>query len=183
MEENRLWDVGGIKLRRNRGITLVEVIIALGILGTITVFFWTILNSSSRDSYTITDKMYVQNSVAKLMNTIEQDIKEANIYDFPDNERGIITNSADNKIYVFSNDIDDTNAIRYTFDSEKYTVEREKAGSSVTYDSIISFSMEQIMGEKYGAKVDIIGGKDAEGEGLDKTRYSLSSTYYTRNTL
>lgn len=162
-------------MKKNRGFTLVELVVVMAYLGVVTVFFWTILSSASKDSYTLNEKMEVQTSVTALMNIIEQDIQEAKIYNLSVTERGIIIVDNENGVYELYD-------IVYSFDKDKRTVTRTQGGTSGTYSDIVSFSMTPVSGEKYGVEVSITGGKKADGGTLDKSRYSLNSTYYSRNT-
>ena len=162
-------------MRRNKGFTLVEIIVVLACLGTVTVFFWTVLNSASKDSYTINDKIVIQSSVTSLMNIIQEDVQEAKI---------ILTNSGKKGIVNINGTTYQFGDITYTFNEEKKTVTRiEKSGANATYSDIVSFSITAADNtEKYGVDVSIIGGRKAVGE-TDRLRYSLNSTYYTRNTI
>jgi len=145
----------------------------------VTGFFWTMLNSSSEDAYTLNDKVAVQSSVTSLMNIIQQDVQEAKIMQIGDNtgEYGIMVSNANDE-YKFGDVI-------YTFDSANRKVIRVKDGSKSEYDYIYYFSMSNVEKETqkgYGVSVSIKGSKVLQGEELVRTRYDLSSTYYTRNT-
>lgn len=194
-------------MKNNKGLTLVELIIVLACLGMVTLFFWSILGSSSEDAYTLTDKMMVQNSVTSLMNTIQKDVQEAKIVitkvkdDKPIN--GIlVTQVEEDTLYIFntvclsSEDeeeeiIYNDNTIEYKFNEEERTVTRKQGKSENAmvskYTDIVSFSMEYpgantLNENTYGVKVSIVGGKIDIGEGHDRSRYDLDSTFYTRNT-
>ncbi len=177
-------------MKQNKGFTLVEIVIVLACLVGVLAFFWKILESSSKDAYTINEKMEVQNSVASLMNIIQQDTQEAKIILISENTYGIFTtpvNSSkvyENKKYEFGNE---SNKRTYEFDSSNKTVTRISIkGGDVetgTYYNIVGFSLKPINKPNYGVEVDIIGGKkDYDTAELDKSRYSLNSTFYTRNT-
>jgi len=168
--------IGGIRLKKNGGFTIVELIVVMACFGLVALFFWTMLSSSSEDTYTLTEKVEVQTSVTSLMNIIQKDIQEAKIVNLSA-EKGIVRVSGDN--YNFNN-----GGIVYTFEASKRTVTRTEGSSVSKYDDIIVFSMNPIKGEKYGAEVKIIGGKKPiNTDELDKSRYELRSTYYTRNTI
>lgn len=175
MEEAELWKViGGVLVKENKGFTLVELIIVMACLGIVLIFFWTMLSSSSEDTSTITEKVEVQNSVTSLMNIIQQDVQEAKIYNISESEAGIV--NIGSNAYSFSN-------VNYTFDSTKKTVTRETSEGSSVYNDIVSFSMERATGSsKYGVNVKITGGKKSISE-RDKSRYSLESMFYSRNTI
>ena len=158
-------------MKRNKGFTLVELIIVMACLGMVTLFFWTVLDSSSKDSYTLNEKIIVQSSVTSLMNIVQQDVQEAKIFPISDTEKHIV--DVDEDIYSFS-------SIKYSFDKTSRTVTRTQGSSVSTYNDIAVFSMTAIKKDKYGVEVKIIGGKT--GDGTDRTRYELNSTFYTRNT-
>ena len=180
-------------MKQNKGFTLVELIIVLACLTGVLGFFWKILESSSKDAYTINEKMEVQNSVVSLMNTIQQDTQEAKIIQVAANTYVIFIATIDsdmideNKRYEFG---DTTNKKIYEFDANDKTVTRTVINGEDTeigtYDNIIGFEMTQPKESnksKYGVNVNIIGGKkDYRTSELDKSRYSLNSTFYTRNT-
>lgn len=161
-------------MKKNKGFTLVELIVVAACLGLVTMFFWSILNSTSEDSYNINDKIAVQTNVTALMNVIQQDIQESKIIQLSENKKGILEADYTNNVYNFSN-------VTYTFDKSNRVVTRSKGDEVGKYNDISDFVMEAIEGEKYGAKVEIVGGKKAVDE-FDKSRYTLSTTYYTRNT-
>lgn len=164
-------------MKRNKGLTLVEIIVVMACLGMVTLFFWSILNSSTEDNYTLTEKMEVQNSVTVLMNIIQQDIQEAKIYNIS-GQKGILDVSEE-PTYKFKD-------FEYIFDEDSRKVTKEIDDIVVTeYGDIIDFKLEKVEnGSKYGVEVKITGGKKPMNyEGLDKSRYSLNSTFYTRNTV
>ena len=157
-------------MKRNKGFTLVELIIVLACLTGVLGFFWKILDSSSRDAYTINDKIEIQNSVTSLMNIIQQDIQEAKIILVSESDYGIFVPREDsdkiyeNKIYEFGT-TDDKKI--YTFNSFDRAVTRTsiKEENSVTntestiYNNIIGFSLEAVNKTNYGAKVTVLGSK------------------------
>ena len=163
-------------MRRNKGFSLVELIIVMACLGFVILFFWNVLNSTSEDSYTIGHKIEVQNSVTSLMNQIEKDVQEAKIFSISADAKGIIVADNFNHFYKFA----DTSDIEYEFDDENFFVTRTHGEESTVFNNITEFSMFPIENEKYGVEVKIVGNK--EGKTYEKTRYSLSSTFYTRNT-
>lgn len=174
-------------LKRNKGFTIVEVIMVISCLSLVTLFFWSILSSSSEDSYTLTEKVEVQTNVTALMNQIEKDVQEAEIYSVSASSAGIME-EVDATTFKFKN-------IEYSFDKENRVVTRteelEDGSEMLIYGDITELDMENVTGNKYGVKVEIVGAKviienpdePANYEVVDKTKYSLNSTYYTRNTL
>lgn len=199
-------------MKKNKGLTLVELIIVMACLGMVTLFFWTILSSSSEDAYTLTDKVMVQNSVTSLMNTIQKDVQEAKIVTTKIQDKknvlGILSkemvaNIENENIYFFNanssteyedSDVISIGQIHYNDDTVKY--EFNKANKTVTrtqgkdenvtvavYDNIVAFSISKVNEGKYGVTVKIVGGKmDIDTAEHDRSRYELNSTFYTRNT-
>jgi len=176
-------------LRKNSGFTLVELIIVLACLSMVTLFFWSILSSSSEDSYTLTDKVAVQSSVTSLMNIIEKDVQEARIITSVDTGDKWIVLIDGNK-YVFNtaslagyND----RTIEYVFDEANGIVTRSLGKEDTTdksvYRDIKEFSMSSSVGEKYRVDVKIVGGKELDPSKHDKSRFELNSTFYSRNTI
>jgi len=193
LEEARIRQIiGGIAVKKNRGFTLVELILVMACIGLVLVFFWSILQSTSEDTYTINDKIAVQTSVTSLMNIIQKDIQEAKIVTIEENgtEKGIVL--IDGAKYIFNTYnaaplVYNDKTVVYEFDVGNRTVTRtEGSGNNAVsvYSDIADFSMTKVEGSsKYGIKVDIQGGKEPKDAEVDKSRYSLSSTYYARNTL
>ena len=173
-------------MKKNKGFTLVELIVVLACFVMVTGFFWTMLNSSSEDSYTLNDKVAVQSSVTSLMNIIQQDVQEAKIF----------TKDSDEKIIVYINSETSDGAeyylkdVAYIFQKGtrcvfRKTIDAEGKGkTSNTYSDIVEFSMTPVKNSgKYGVEVNIIGGKvNWEYGEHDKSKYELNATYYTRNT-
>ena len=179
-------------MKSNKGFTLIELVIVIALLTGVLGFFWKILDSSSKDAYTINDKIEVQNSVTSLMNIVQQDVQEAKIILRPDDEYGIFYAEEDSnmiyegKEYVFG---DGTNKKIYEFDDSSKTVTRTSIKGENTetgvFNNIIGFSFKKPEKKpNYGVEVDIIGGKkDYDSSEIDKSRYNLNSTFYTRNTM
>ena len=180
-------------MKQNKGFTLVELIIVLACLTGVLGFFWKILESSSKDAYTINEKMEVQNSVTSLMNAIQKDTQEAKImFISAENTYAIFVADESNsdkiyedKEYEFG---EESNKKIYEFDAANKTVTRTNTVGEITtvgtYDNIIGFSLKPIVNKsKYGVEVDIIGGKkDYDSAEIDKSKYTLNSTFFTRNT-
>lgn len=160
-------------MKKNEGFTLVEVIVVLVSLSLVTMFFWTILSSSSEDAYTISEKIEVQSITTALMNIIQEDIQEAKIFQTEDGETII---EKENGVYTFGN------GITYSFDITKHEVIRTEGEDVETYKYIATFSISSVKNDNYGADVKIVGGKYPDNP-ADKTRNTLNSTFYTRNTM
>lgn len=162
-------------MKRNRGFTLVELIVVMACLPMVILFFWTVLNSTSQDTYTLNDKIEVQNGVTVLMNVIQQDVQEAKIFNITASSKGIIITTGNE--YQFGS------GVVYEFNSTKKIVTRKNGDDVAEYNNIVDFSMDALnSGNKYGVNVSIVGGKKSLDE-ADKSRYSLSTSYYSRNTI
>ena len=177
-------------MKQNKGFTLIELVIVLACIVGVLALFWKILESSSKDAYTINEKIEVQNSVTSLMNTIQQDTQEAKIILVSENTFGIFTSPTnsnkvyEDKEYEFG---EGSNRKIYEFDASNKTVTRTNINGAKTdtgvYYNIVGFSLKSINKPNYGVEADIIGGKkDYDTSELDKSRYNLNSTFYTRNT-
>ena len=176
-------------MKNNKGITLVELIIVAACLSLVTMFFWTVLSSSSEDSYTINDKIEVQNNVTVLMNLLQADIQQASPKVSALLGRGIFFDLQED-LYIINGA---EGLVRYEFDEVNRTVKRiiklkengeaDTNSSAESFPNITEFLLEPMpeSGDKLGAKVKIVGGKDPDNE-VDRSRYELNSTYYTRNT-
>ena len=160
-------------MKKNEGFTLVEVIVVLVSLSLVTTFFWTILSSSSEDAYTISEKIEVQSITTSLMNIIQEDIQEAKIFQ-TENGKAII--EKENGVYTLGK------GVTYSFDATKHEVTRVEGEEKETYKYINTFSISPVKKDNYGADVKIVGGKYPDNP-TDKTRNTLSSTFYTRNTM
>lgn len=196
----------------NKGITLIEIIVALTLMMIVLPFAWDYINGSIKDTATINNKVAVQNSVNALMTQLQRDIQEARCPINP-NE----------KIYVGNKDLDgefgfytggkfgigeygvlickpdgegnDYGSVLYEFDevNKKVTVSSGlkigRTGGSGDYDKLEN-GENTIVGDynfikeitltrvgENGVKVYIRGGIDS------KSGYTLTNTYYTRNTI
>lgn len=182
-------------MKRNQAFTLVELIIVISVFSVVTLFFWQVIDSASKDTSTITDKVEVQSVVTTLMNRIQKDIQEAipingtkNIFVKIVDEKVTINEKEELIRYYIINKRD--GCIKYEFDNVNKNVKRavveldgdlDIIGEDEVsqYDNIKEFLMNQ---DGLGASIKIIGGKNHESE-VDKSRYELNSSYYTRNTV
>lgn len=160
-------------MKKNEGFTLVEVVVVLVSLSLVITFFWTILSSSSEDAYTISDKIEVQTSVTSLMNILQEDIQEAKIFQ---TESGKAIIEKENNVYSLGK------GITYSFDTVNHEVTRNDGQSVEVYKYITTFSVIPVKKDNYGVDVKIVGGKYPD-DPVDKTRDTLNSTFYTRNTM
>ena len=64
-------------MKSNKGVTLVELIIAMALIFIVLPFAWNYINSSIQDNATINNKVAVQSSVNSLMNQLQKDVQEA----------------------------------------------------------------------------------------------------------
>lgn len=182
-------------MKKNQAFTLVELIIVISVFSVVTLFFWQVLSSTSRDTSTITDKVEVQSGVTSLMNRIQKDIQEA----IPiQNEKRIFIKIKDETVTINGKEkltryyiINKRNEyIKYEFDDVNKNVKRTiveldgdleiiEESEIDQYDNIKEFIM---IADGLGAQIKIVGGKNHESE-VDKSRYELNSSYYTRNTV
>lgn len=185
-------------LRNNDGITMVELIIVMGLLAIILPFGWNYVNSGIEDNVTLNNKMMVQNSVNALMNQLQRDIQEAR-YPINPNVTEYIDVTNDGFLICKPNGTDDTGnivyqSVLYKFDDDEnkviveFGLKLDSPGPGETdydiiddnatkgeYNYIEEFSLTKI--DNNGIKVYIRGQID------DKSGYTLTNTYYTRNTL
>jgi len=159
-----------MNIRRNAGITLMEIIIVVALIG-ITVPIVTILiKNAFQNSNTMSDKVEVQTSVTALMNKFEQTIKEATI--------PVATNSfVNNSITIYK----PKGEVIFTFIPEDNTVtceEKDSEGSIIDKTKYANIELIDVTlkSSGYGALVEITGGENS-------SEYSLSNVYYSRNTI
>ena len=130
--------------------------------------------------------MAVQSNVTALMNIIQQDVQEAKIYSVSGSKDGYGIFTGSGIPYKIKD-------IEYWFDSSKSTVTRKNGTDEAVYNDIVEFTMsdprnepDSVDKDKYGIVVKIVGAKkkiiNNVNQVVDKTRYSLNSTFYTRNT-
>ena len=173
-------------MRKNKGITIIEVIIVVASLSLVTMFFWTVLSSSTDDTSTITDKVEVQNSVIVLMNLLQSDVQQALPKISASGVNGIFYREQEN-LYII-NGVD--GLVRYEFDEDERTVKRivglteegeVESDSAISEHINITEFLVTSTSNSMGAEIRIVGGKNPNSE-VDRSRYELNSTFYTRNT-
>lgn len=179
-------------MKKNSGLTLVELMITISILAVVIGAVWWMLEDASTDTYTLTDKVDVQNSVTSLMNVLQRDIQQASIKpididgDDEADKNSIFSNISENEWVINNN-------IKYKLDGK--TVTREANSETAIYYNIVDLEIKSTSDElgnlgimsssdDLGAKIRIVGGKNAtNADDTDKTRYEMNSTFYTRNTI
>jgi type II secretory pathway pseudopilin PulG len=187
----------------NRGITLIEIIVALALMMLIIPIAWNFMNSSVKDTATINNKVAVQSSVNALMTQLQRDIQEArcpinsnneNYVGIDENgkigikEEGFIIRKpgADENPQSVSYEFDAenkkvvvTSGLRLkvpTFGSTEFVIDEENSNKVIAeYDFIKEFTLKRV-GDN-GVEVYIRGEIDS------KSGYTLTNTYYTRNTI
>lgn len=190
-------------MKGNRGVTLVELIVVVALMFIVLPFAWDYINSSIEDSANINNKVAVQSSVNTLMNQLQKDIQEAR-YPINPNVEDYIDAETEGFLICKPNAYDESGKIiyqnvLYKFDEENRSVEiingvkltppesgETEYGIDDTdatmgrYDYIKTFSLEKVYNSNKvnnGVKVEIRGEID------QKSGYSLSNVYYTRNTI
>lgn len=190
-------------MKGNRGVTLVELIIVVALMFIVLPFAWNYINSSIEDSANINNKVAVQSSVNALMSQLQKDIQEAR-YPINPNKEDYIDVEDDGFLICKPRTSDESGniveqSVLYKFDEENRIVEVINGVKLITpgsgeteyeidisdattgrYDYIKEFTLEKVEnsdGVNNGVKVEIRGEID------QKSGYSLSNVYYTRNTI
>jgi prepilin-type N-terminal cleavage/methylation domain-containing protein len=65
--------------KNNKGITLIEVIVVLGVIGLMAPIIMNYVIEAFKNNATLTEKVRIQTTVSALMNNLERNIKEADI--------------------------------------------------------------------------------------------------------
>lgn len=180
-------------MENNKGVTLVELIVVMALIFLVLPFAWDYINSSVQDNVTLNNKMAVQGSVNALMTQLQRDIQEAR---YPINP---LLDSSDNSVYRDVNKEGflickpgDTSVI-YTFDEDEKKVYvknnlklnrndfildsiDDTDAETLEYQYIDTFSLT-LKEDGNGVEVYIRGKID------EKSGYTLTNTYYTRNTI
>ena len=190
-------------MKSNKGVTLVELIIAMALIFIVLPFAWNYINSSIQDNATINNKVAVQSSVNSLMNQLQKDIQEAR-YPINPNLEDYIDVKDDGFLICKPNAYDEEGntvyqSVIYKFDEEnrkvtivngirlvppamgktEYGIDDSNANYN-EFNFIKKFILEKEInssGVNNGVKVEIRGEID------NKSGYSLNNVYYTRNTI
>jgi len=174
-----------------KGITMVEIIIAVSLFFVIMPIIWSNINSSIEDSANINNKILVQTSINALMNNIQKNVQEASM-PITDLVRNIDC-EADS---VAEDGEGEDGSVRllkpggvvvtYTFDSETETVKfvmTDRHGDTIDaggYEYVSKFAVdykESEENEVNGLSVTVVGKIDS------KSSYTMTNEYYTRNTI
>jgi len=179
---------------RERGITLVEIIIVVALMFVVLPFAWDYINGAVQDQANVTNKNIVQTSVTQLMNNMQQQVQEASFPIMEKEDVGGLRGSAKTEESegaggsITLNKPDGVTA-KYTYDEETATVSYELKDKvqlidSAEYGNISEFTVIPVLTEKddgtkpiNGLNITIVGRID------DKSSYSLTNEYYTRNTI
>lgn len=157
-------------LIKNKGITLMEVILVVALVGIMVPIVTLLIKNAFSDSNTLSQRVKIQNAVIALMNKFEQTIKEA---DIP------VANSSfqNNKMLILK----PNGETLFTFVPETSTViceEKDLEGNilaTTEYEDITGIDVQLKYGG-YGATIELTGGKD-------NNTYSVNNVYYSRNTI
>ena len=167
------------KRSAENGITLVELIIAVGLFFVIIPLIWNYINGAVEDSSDINNKIIVQTSVNQLMNSLQKNVQEATLPITTDDANNIEHGNGTLVLRKPGNVV-----VTYSFDEENAVVSYKMVNDdgeidSTEYRNIVGFTVEFQENDKMiknGIKVSVVGGIDS------KSNYSLTNEYYTRNT-
>lgn len=157
-------------LKKNEGLTLIEILVAFGIIAILVPVLMNFIPSAFDESIRTSRKVAVQTSVTALMNKFEQTIKEA---DNPISDNGyvgneLIINKPSGKI-IFTYDQPNQKVICNEYDAEENIIE------TIEYNYISNLNFIVKTGG-YGAYVEVNGTNET-------AQYKLNNTYYSKNTL
>lgn len=154
------------KLKNQFGFTLLEMIIAIALLGLLSLAAGPQIVNAFRDSNKLQNKVEVQNSVTALMNKLETTIKTADVPVF----EGTV-NSLDftiNRIKMNGDKV----PVRFEYYADTKKVNVYENGTLIReYMYIDEIKIESA--DEYGAEITIVG---------EDSQYTLNAAYYTRNT-
>lgn len=156
-------------LKKQLGFTIIELIIAISLLGAVGIGTGAYLSNSFKHSNQVASKAEVQTSVTALMNFIAKTIKTADIPVFAEDP----LDSSDFHINALRAGTPEDIHIQHDTANKVVIVKRN--GNIVNqYNYIQNILVDQISADKRGARITITG---------DGGLYELKSSYYTRNTL
>lgn len=151
-----------MRLLKNKvGFSLVEMVIAIGLLGAVAIGTGTYMSNSFKDSNKLSNKADVQNSVTALMNKLGTEIKQADI--------PVLSSGWSNERFTIRNSNGDI-----TFTKEGNTV---KTTDGNIYEYIEDLTLEEKVNDR-----NVIIGANIKIKGQDGI-YELESKYYSRNTV
>ena len=173
-----------------KGVTLVELIVVVSLFFVVLPLIWYYINSSIEDSANINNKIVVQTSVNQLMNNMQKHIQEASLPITTSGEDidgeaakiaedgvgsgGSITLNKPNDITVTYKYDPDTASVTYTMRDEDGVVD------TAEFNYIVKFVVKRMENEQHkigGLYITAVGRID------DKSNYTLTNEYYTRNTM
>lgn len=176
-----------------KGITMVEVIVVMALLFVILPILWDYMNSSLVDSANINNKIVVQTSVNQLMNNMQQHVQEASMP---------ITYTSSDLHGNAETEVDGSIVIRkpggisvtYSYDSERAVVTYVKEDDEgeildrAEFSNIVKFDVVRKWTEVIsdgGIETPKINGLSITITGRidEKSNYTLTNEYYTRNTI
>ena len=149
-------------LKKESGFTIIEIVMAISLFSIFVIGTGAYIANAFKDSNYLASKLEIENSVDALMNNIERIVKMA----------GIPVLSGDKYENEFIIRVQATGK-KYTFkcDGDKVIVKEEDKIQS-TYEYIEKMEVER-QGDN-GIKITLVG---------KGNKYSITSTYYTRNTM
>lgn len=186
-------------MKNNKGITLIELIVVLALIFLVLPFAWDYINSSLVESTTINNKNMVQSSVNALMTHVQRDIQEARCPINPNSDTYVdvktdgflickpkIEGTSQNVLYEF-NEAEKKVVVKTgvevrspdpRFGETEYKVEEDDV-TVTEYVYIKDFKLTKVM------DIDVNNGVEVyiRGEIDEKSGYTLTNTYYTRNTM
>ena len=168
-----------------KGVTLVELIIALGLVSIVFYFIWNFMIGAIKDSGDLGNKMAVQDTVNQLMNNLQRDVQEASLPisssddlegiakiiapDGDDEKKSIILKKPENVTVTY--EYDPVNAVvTYTKEDDGEEVDTRQ------YENITEFIIN-FSDKKNGLKATVSGRID------ETSNHSLTNEFFTRNTM
>lgn len=155
--------------KKNLGFTILELVIVLGLLGTLGVVTGGFISNSLKNNNKLADKVDVQTSVSALMNRLEITLKTADIpaVQIENDDEFIINQLVDGK----------TVSVKFSHKDDKVIVSKKESNESsykkeITYEFIESINIVKL-GDN-GANIQIVG---------QGNQYELAAAHYSRNTL
>lgn len=153
-------------LKKRFGFSLVEMIIAVGLLGAVTIGAGVYISNSFKVSNKLANKVDVQNSVTALMNKIETVVKMADI-----SVDGKVGEKTENGFIIYQPSESGRQELEFIHENKKVKLKIGEK-TEATYEYIEDIQIEFL--KKGGVKIEITG---------EESLYKLTGTYFTRNTM